>query len=233
MALAADYVVELTQTTGSGDITLSGVPTADFGLFRDAFGSGEVWYSLKNLDNRENGIGTFDGNNTLVRTTVHSTLVNGVYNNTSPSAINLQAGGTLVACTMNADAFNDFAQAKDVIDHAEGTANRHLADAIDYDESVTGLGANVQLALDELDKSVGLRSTEASGLIDGGGITKTGDTTIDVTAGAAELIDGYTDRPAPVAENVTCEENKSEKHILKIMVENLKINKFRLVGVKT
>ncbi len=34
----------------------------------------------------------------------------------------------------------------------------------------------------------------------------------------------------PVAENVTCEENKSEKHLLKIMVENLKINKFCLVG---
>jgi hypothetical protein len=37
----------------------------------------------------------------------------------------------------------------------------------------------------------------------------------------------------PVAENVACEENKIEKHLLKIMVENLKINKFCLVGVET
>jgi hypothetical protein len=37
----------------------------------------------------------------------------------------------------------------------------------------------------------------------------------------------------PVVENVTCEENKIERHLLKIMVENLKINKFCLVGVET
>ena len=37
----------------------------------------------------------------------------------------------------------------------------------------------------------------------------------------------------PAAENVTCEENKSEKHLLRIIVENLKINKFYLVRVKT
>ena len=94
MAEIADFVQESTATTGTGTLTL--VAIAGFAEFIDAVPEGtQVYYAIKNGNNRESGIGTTGANKTLVRTTPHTTLVNGVYNNNSPSAINLVSASTV------------------------------------------------------------------------------------------------------------------------------------------
>ena len=88
--MLANWVKENTTTTGTGTITLGGAVTG-FIAFADALADGDVvFYSVKDGNNRENGIGTFTASGTtLARTKVLETLVSGVYDNTSPAAITL------------------------------------------------------------------------------------------------------------------------------------------------
>ena len=107
MTNVANWVEQDTNTTGTGPVTVSGT-IAGSTTWVQAFGSGttEVWYSIENGDNRETGIGSFNGTtNVLTRTTVMSTLVSGTYNDSAPSAISL-VGSSIVRGTFNAGAFN-------------------------------------------------------------------------------------------------------------------------------
>ena len=57
--------------------------------------------------------------------------------------------------------------------------------------------------LDAFDEQIGLRETAATGVIEGGLMTEATISTIDITAGSGEIIDGYTDRRNPTRVNVT------------------------------
>jgi hypothetical protein len=105
----ADWVMCRTLTTGTGTITL-GSALSGYTDFKGGLQeSSETYYSiLTSTGDREVGLGNFDyTTNTLVRSTVQATLVNGVFNNTSPSAINL-VGTSIVACTFNAESWKEF-----------------------------------------------------------------------------------------------------------------------------
>lgn len=105
----ADWILCQTTTTGTGIVTL-GTALDGYTDFKGGLqSSGDVWYSLLSQNgSRECGIGTFNyTNNTLSRGTIHATLVNGVYDNTSPSPISL-VGTTIVACTFNSESWKEF-----------------------------------------------------------------------------------------------------------------------------
>lgn len=92
----ADFIRESTTTTGSGSITLS--QQLGWARFSDAFSVGDqVPYIIENGNNRETGIGTIISPNVLSRTTVSTTLVGGVFDNTNPAPISL-LGSSLVSC---------------------------------------------------------------------------------------------------------------------------------------
>lgn len=105
MAEVKNWVVQESGTVGTGNIVL-GAAVEGFASFASAFaGPAEVWYSLEDNGNREAGIANFDGNNTLARTTVMATFLNGVYNDTTPQAISL-SGEATISCTYNKVAFD-------------------------------------------------------------------------------------------------------------------------------
>lgn len=105
--MAKDYVGdwcrEYTNTIGTGNIALIGELDGN-SRFVNAINTGHVWYTLEDGSNRESGVGTFDGTNTIERTTIHTTLVNGTYNDTSPPAISL-TGNAIVSCTMTSESY--------------------------------------------------------------------------------------------------------------------------------
>ena len=106
-AQVGNWVRETTATSGTGAITLSGAVTgfAAFATIPD----GLVWYSIGDADDREAGMGTLSSSGTvLTRTTVSATLVSGVYDDTSPTAITL-SGTAEVWCTFNKTAFDELA----------------------------------------------------------------------------------------------------------------------------
>ena len=108
MTNVANWVEETTNTTGTGAVTL-GNSVAGQTSWLQAFGAGvtNVIYSIESGNDRETGIGSYDGSSQiLTRTTPVSTLVAGVYDNTSPTAINL-TGTSTVRCTFNAETHED------------------------------------------------------------------------------------------------------------------------------
>ncbi len=98
----ANRVRELTLTTGVGDITLGGALAAHIS-FADAFTVGDmVTYVIEDGDNYEIGSGTLTATDTLARTLVGETLVDGVYDKAAPAAISL-SGGALVFCAVTSE----------------------------------------------------------------------------------------------------------------------------------
>lgn len=109
MISLANWVEELTTTTGVGPLTLGTNPITGSTTFLQGFGSGvtEVPYSIRSGNNRETGIGSFNGTTqVLTRTTVLTTLVSGVYDNTSPAPINV-TGTSTVSCSYNASLYRE------------------------------------------------------------------------------------------------------------------------------
>ena len=105
MAQVSDFLKENTSTTGTGAISLTGAADHSTGRIRDAWSvSTEVYYSIIDGVNRETGIGTFNGLSTLTRDTVNATVKEGVYNNTTATALDLQ-GAAIVSCTLSAAAY--------------------------------------------------------------------------------------------------------------------------------
>lgn len=126
MTNVANWVQESCTTVGTGDLVLA--PIINLASFASAIPSGEVWYSIEDGQNREAGIGTFNGLNTIQRTTIHSTLFLGQYDDQAPTAIPL-SGSATVSCTFNAKAFND------LFAHTVDTTDPHdvQADQVTYD----------------------------------------------------------------------------------------------------
>lgn len=123
MADVGNWTVEQCSTTGTGDLVLIG---SDLGLtrFRDSLPTGDVYYSIQDGTNRETGIGTFNGTSTISRDTVTSTLVNSVYDDSSPTAITL-SGSSIVSCSFSKGAFDMLvaAIAANVADIATNTSD--------------------------------------------------------------------------------------------------------------
>lgn len=189
MGSIGNWVQQYTVTTGTGTITLVGsVPGS--AQFSDAIPSGDVWYSIEDGDNREAGLGTFNGVNQLTRTRVDATLVSGVYDDSNPDPINL-SGESVVSCTFNSVAYRALA------DHLALTNNPHevYAEQVDYDptDDPTTINTNVQLAMLDHGQSLEQRVPSMSGVISGGVISQTGALTYTVTAGQGEILDNYTD----------------------------------------
>jgi len=101
----APWVKESCSTIGTGSLLLTG-NTTSFISFATAMSNGDkVYYSILDTNgNREAGIGTFDGVNTITRTTVTATLVLGSYDETNPTPLPL-SGNSVVICSLNATAF--------------------------------------------------------------------------------------------------------------------------------
>ena len=107
MAQTGNWTEERTTTQGQGDLTLSGATAGNNVRLRDSLQNGEVWYSISNGNNREAGVGAFDGTDQLQRVTIGATYENGIYNSTNPSPLNL-SGSSIVSCTFNTAAFQEF-----------------------------------------------------------------------------------------------------------------------------
>lgn len=100
--MLANRVRELTQTTGTGDITLAGALSGHV-RFSDAFNVGDsVTYVIEDGDNYEIGTGTLQAADTLARTQVMETLVGGAYTGEGAAAINL-SGNARIFCAATAD----------------------------------------------------------------------------------------------------------------------------------
>ncbi|WP_417462847.1 hypothetical protein [Kordiimonas sp.] len=100
--MLANRVRELTTTSGASDITLAGA-LAGHVRFRDAFAVGDaVSYVIEDGDNYEIGTGTMLNADTLARTTVLETLVDGVLDRDAPEEISL-SGNARVFCAATAE----------------------------------------------------------------------------------------------------------------------------------
>lgn len=124
MANVGNWTVESCSTSGTGDLTLVGTSTG-YARFQDSIPAGQVWYAIEDGNNREAGIGTFDGASTITRDDVKVTLVNGVYNDTNPTSIDL-SGESTVGCTFNKSAYDELiADVADYYAHKSNTSNPH------------------------------------------------------------------------------------------------------------
>jgi hypothetical protein len=95
----ANWVRQATLTTGTGTITLGSAIDGYVAVGDQYADSDEIYYSITDGTNRENGIGVYTASGTtLARSTVLETLVAGVFDNTSPAAITL-SGNAVVSVT--------------------------------------------------------------------------------------------------------------------------------------
>ena len=211
-----NWTIENSSSQGQGAITLSG-SVLTFARFRDTVPAGMVWYSIEDANgNREAGQGTFDGTNTLARTTINATLVGTLYNDTNPTPINL-SGDEVVGITFNNAAFQalidgisqnvsdisdlDNRLTADEADIALNTTHRGLTDnphsvissqvAYDPTNDPTSSETDVQAALVDHGTSIEERVTTATGLISGGLVSGSG-ATFDVAFGTGLISDSYT-----------------------------------------
>lgn len=124
MANVGNWTVEVCSTVGTGDLNLVGTDDG-YARFRDSIPAGQVWYAIEDGNNREAGIGTFDGVSIITRDEVKVTLVNGVYNDSNPDPINL-SGEASVGCTFNKSAYDELiAGVTDYYSHKGNTNNPH------------------------------------------------------------------------------------------------------------
>ena len=189
MPQVGDWIFENCVTVGQGALTLVSAVTG-FSRFADQINPGTVWYSIEDNGDREVGIGTFDGVNTIQRTTVQAVLRSGVYETSNPSPLFL-SGASFVACTFNADAYES------LFDHLGNISNPHnvTADQIPYDSSqdpVTNF-TNLQEAMLDQSESIEERVATKSGIKFGGIISQAGPALVNITAGEGLIIDSYTD----------------------------------------
>lgn len=146
MILVSDWVAQHTNTIGAGAINLAG-HIEGYAPFSSIGNAGQVWYSIIDGANREAGIGLFNGTNSIARSDVLITLVNGVLSVNNPSPIDL-SGTAVVACTFSAEAY------RRLFSHLEDVNNPHHTEAfqVAYDPSQDfSFGAqNVQDAIHAL-----------------------------------------------------------------------------------
>ncbi len=104
MAQTGNWTEERLSAQGTGrEVVLGGVISPDKVPFLGSIAAGEVWYSIINGNNREAGIGLYDGAGGFNRQTVHAAFEGGVYR-TDGIPISL-AGSSVISCTFNTQAF--------------------------------------------------------------------------------------------------------------------------------
>ena len=86
LANIGNWTAEFCSTVGGGDLLLSGPIVAGV-KFQDSVPAGEVWYSIAEGQDREAGLGIFDGTAKITRSEVRATLVNGVFSDIAPSPL--------------------------------------------------------------------------------------------------------------------------------------------------
>ncbi|MEX0300490.1 MAG: hypothetical protein AB3N28_15560, partial [Kordiimonas sp.] len=112
--MLANRVREFTTTVGTGNITLGGA-FAGHVRFADAFAVADsVIYVVEDGDNYEIGTGTLADENTLVRSAVSETLVDGTLDKDAPAAIDL-SGEARIYCAVSADYLLNPSKEADVI----------------------------------------------------------------------------------------------------------------------
>ena len=151
---SSNWAVESFTIDGSGVIQLSGT-SSGFIRFSQGFADGAtVFYALHDSnDDREAGWGVYSSNS-ITRTAVTATLLNGVYNETNPQPLAFINGGS-AAGTFNALAFDN------IWTHIYSQSNPHNVQAVQvpYDDSaLPTLGDNVQAAIDALSLGGGDKS---------------------------------------------------------------------------
>lgn len=141
MSNVANLVQETTTTSGTGAITLTAQP--GFARFLDRFPNGTaVYYALRDGNNWEVGIGTINTGHTLTRTTPLETFVSGVLDDTSPAAINLSGGTTIVRGAVVTQYFGTMARENTPLDLTKGGTGATNAGSA---RTNLGLGTMAQL----------------------------------------------------------------------------------------
>ena len=86
----ANWVKQAVSTVGVGDIILSDSVASFIRVSAVLADQAKVFYTLIEGNDRENGYGTYTAaGNTIAREVIFETLVNGSFNNSTPSAISL------------------------------------------------------------------------------------------------------------------------------------------------
>lgn len=134
MGAIGNWTSETVSTTGTGHIYVTGPVETVHAEFRDTVPAGLVEYSVIDGVNREVGIGTFNGTNEIQRTTIIATLVAGVFDDSSPTAISL-SGNATVSSSLRAG-FID-AILLDYLKHTGGTVTNY-GETLNARGSITG-----------------------------------------------------------------------------------------------
>lgn len=151
--MLANRVREYTTTTGAGDITLAGALPGHI-PFAEGFPVGaSVTYVIEDGDDYEIGTGTLADATTLQRTSVAETLVAGVYDKASPTAISL-SGNAKVFCAATAEMLLDPNVDADVIREVTPDAGVTVDGVVLKDGSVAAIDA-------QYDGAVGIGGTPA------------------------------------------------------------------------
>lgn len=94
--MLANWVKQPVVSGGTGNLTLGGAATG-YVAINTAIGLGPRFsYVINDGSNRETGIGYLSAETTLVRETVLETLASGVYDNTSPAALDVTTSANVV-----------------------------------------------------------------------------------------------------------------------------------------
>lgn len=106
MTQIGSWIKENCVSVGYDALILNGA-VEGFASFQQAVEAGDVWYSVLDLitGSREEGIGTFDGINTILRKEVHLIMEGELYEKDPVYPLDL-SGSSVVTCTMNARAFD-------------------------------------------------------------------------------------------------------------------------------
>ena len=107
MALTGNWIIENCSTVGTGALVLTGSLTGFTTFSTVANDTNLIYYSIEEGVNKETGVGTYNSaGNSITRTTITATLVNGTYTSNPGIGITL-AGGSVVACTIIDTLVND------------------------------------------------------------------------------------------------------------------------------
>lgn len=178
----SDWIGESTPTTGNGDIILGGslqgfAPMAAAGL-------GDIYYTIVDGQNKETGLGHYNGSTGFSRTTVIATLVDGIH---TPSGAPLDLSGSAqIYGTVNSGTM------KDIYDRlASGDADTdeiyiYIDDQIsDVNQAITDLSNQVNGRIDNLGPDDVGAYPRSGGDLTGKAIFKNSDSGIHIDGGNA------------------------------------------------